>query len=206
MKILFLNLLLVGTITISYAQGHFAVPISTDIFYGEQDEWIHLKISDVNTGEIWYDTLATVTADEGFSDTVYLDSATYKCEIIDMGANVSMPKIKLDNDSYAQWGYPDYEYYLFSLPATSLGLSNVLENKQLNIFPNPCFNQINIEIPEPMLPGTLTLLDYHGRLLQSIDLKNQNKLNVDVTDLTKGVYFIQVNTEKNSIRKKLVVN
>ncbi|MCH2228713.1 MAG: hypothetical protein MK105_00105 [Crocinitomicaceae bacterium] len=104
------------------AQGSIAIPVSTDLFFGNQDEWIHLKITDTLTNQIWYDTLAVVVVSSGFVDTVYLNSSTYKCEILSIGANVNMPTIELDDVSSAQWGYPEYEYYLFTLPTSQVGL------------------------------------------------------------------------------------
>lgn len=82
----------------------------------EYDEWIDLRITEFNTNEVYYDTSAVVSLVSGFLDTVYLDSGLYKCEILDMGANVYTPLITLNNGDVAEWGYPDYEYFLFSLP------------------------------------------------------------------------------------------
>ncbi|HLO60144.1 MAG TPA: T9SS type A sorting domain-containing protein [Bacteroidales bacterium] len=84
----------------------------------DEDELLVLKITDTVTNRIWYDTAAIVTKAHGFQDTVYVDSGTYKCEILDMGANVENPVIKVDGHHIIPWGYPDYEYYLFNLPGT----------------------------------------------------------------------------------------
>lgn len=92
------------------------VIISSGIFENESvDEWLVLKITDTVTNKTWYDTSATVSKAFGFHDTVYVDSGVYKCEIIDMGANVEMPVIKVNNH-IIPWGYPEYEYYLFTVP------------------------------------------------------------------------------------------
>lgn len=80
------------------------------------DEPLVLKITDANTNKVWYDTSAVVTKADGFRDTLYLDAGTYKCEILEMGANVAMPEIKVDGNKIVPWGYPDYEYYLFTIP------------------------------------------------------------------------------------------
>ncbi|HEX2395071.1 MAG TPA: T9SS type A sorting domain-containing protein, partial [Bacteroidales bacterium] len=93
--------------------------ISSKIFDNEWqlDEPLILKITDTLTNIVWYDTTAAVTKAYGFHDTIYVDSGIYKCEIIDMGANVEMPVIKVD-DHIIPWGYPEYEYYLISIPGT----------------------------------------------------------------------------------------
>jgi hypothetical protein len=89
------------------------------LLWDQPNEWLHLKISDTLTNEVWYDSLATVLITEGFKDTVYLDAGTYKCEILDMGAAVSMPIITLENGHVVPWGYPEHKYYLFTVPGSS---------------------------------------------------------------------------------------
>jgi PKD repeat protein len=94
-----------------------AVIIAADIFNEdwELDEWLYLRITDTVTHLVWYDSLATVTKENGFNDTAYLDAGIYKCEILDMGANVEMPVIKIDNH-IVPYGYPEFNYYLFTVP------------------------------------------------------------------------------------------
>jgi hypothetical protein len=96
------------------------ITISSRIFASDyyEDELLVLKITDTVTNAVWYDTAAVVTKAHGFRDTIYVDSGTYKCEILDMGANVENPVIKVDGHHIIPWGYPDYEYYLFTLPGT----------------------------------------------------------------------------------------
>jgi hypothetical protein len=119
-KVLLLGLLFYLLCARTYSNDSIPVSIYSYIFDGDIDEWLHLKISDTVTNQIWYDSLATVTVSYGFADTIYLDSGTYKCEILDMGANVSMPLIILNNGYVVPWGYPAYEYYLFSVPGGEL--------------------------------------------------------------------------------------
>jgi hypothetical protein len=103
---------------IMVSKDSLQIIISSKIFEGdwEQDELLILKITDTVTNIVWYDTTAIVTKAYGFHDTILVDSGTYKCEIIDMGANVEMPVIKVDGDHIVPWGYPENEYYLFTIP------------------------------------------------------------------------------------------
>jgi len=78
--------------------------MASNILSVDADECLHLQITDQLTNQTCYDSLATVSVLNGFHDTVYLDSGTYKCEIIDMGANVSMLVITLNNGYIVPWG------------------------------------------------------------------------------------------------------
>lgn len=203
MKSILFSITLLLNLTVQ-AQGSIPIPISTDIFFGNQDEWIHLKITDTLTNQVWYDTLATVTVSSGFVDTVYLDSATYKCEILSIGANVNMPTIELDDGSFAQWGYPDYEYYLFTIPASEVGLQKQYELSQILMYPNPTANSFTVEAHDFLIYGSISVEDYLGRTILVQKLDAQKSVNINISDFPDGVYFIQINHERYSKVEQLV--
>jgi len=179
---------------IAIAQGTIPVTISTTLFYGDIDETIHLKISDTLTNQIWYDSIANVSATDGFKDTVYLDSSTYKCEIIDMGANVNMPSIKLKEDIYALWGYPDYEYYLFTLPYSELG-QKTLNINEIEIYPNPFVNNLHLDLPHTSNIITINIFDNIGNLVISKELMNNSVYDINTSNLLNGIYILKIETD-----------
>jgi hypothetical protein len=181
-------------------QDSIPITISVSIFeYFEGDEWIHLKISNFSTSEVRYDSLAIVTKDYGFNDTVYLDSGTYKCEIIDMGANVSMPIITLNDGFIVPWGYPDYEYFLFTLPSYS-GISQYDNNELLKICPNPVNDKLKIEISQK---SEVEILTIDGQIIQSFTVEETSSIK-DISRLSRGVYFIKAKMNKGFVTKKLI--
>lgn len=110
------------------SQDSIPVIIHVENLMGISDtEWIHLEITDTVTQEIWYDTLTYVLIIGGFDDTIYLDSGVYKCEILDMGADVGMPEIILSNGYVVPWGWPECACYLFTLPVDMNTSSTIFE-------------------------------------------------------------------------------
>ncbi|MDF1549311.1 MAG: hypothetical protein P1P88_15910 [Bacteroidales bacterium] len=95
----------------------FPVVISVNLLpdWAFEDDWIHLKMENTDANKIVYDSLATVTLDNGFVDTIMLSPGNYQC-IVDMGALVAMPEIKINNKKIATYGYPEVEAYVFSVP------------------------------------------------------------------------------------------
>jgi hypothetical protein len=195
MKILLLSITLFCSVIITKAQGTIAIPITTNIFYGDLDEWIHLRITDTLTNQIWYDTVATVTVSNGFMDTVYLDSATYKCEILDMGANVSMPDIILGDNCIAQYGYPDYQYYLFTIPDGCLGFTKVNHESKIKLYPNPVVDNIlTINISDNSKSGTITIIDNIGKIIFVKEFNNENIITLNTSMLSTGFYLLRVDS------------
>jgi hypothetical protein len=61
----------------TFAQDSIPVTISSYLWSSGPMEWLHFKITNMSTNQIWYDSLATVEINMGFNDTVYLDSGIY---------------------------------------------------------------------------------------------------------------------------------
>ena len=104
---------------IVHAQNPVSISVQAEIemYMGEpQEEWIHIKISDSLSSQVLYDSLLTIHSAEIFNIQLNLPNSLLKCEVLDISANVVMPKIKLYNDSIVPWGYPEYNFYLFQLP------------------------------------------------------------------------------------------
>lgn len=63
----------------------------------------------------------------------------------------------------------------------------------LKVFPNPTTRLVQLEIPESFDPMRLHLLDLQGRKLKSIIVNaNAEKLEVDLADLARGTYLLQL--------------
>jgi Pregnancy-associated plasma protein-A/Secretion system C-terminal sorting domain len=83
-----------------------------------------------------------------------------------------------------------------------LGLNTALLEKKIRLYPNPSDRFVNVEIPCGQ-SGKWILLNAIG---QEIDQKNflgQDK--IDTASISKGLYFIQIQTEQGSITKKLIL-
>jgi len=62
-----------------------------------------------------------------------------------------------------------------------------LENS-INLYPNPAFNEFNIELEQEVL-DQVNMYNLQGQLVKTSNIKN-----VDVSDLTTGIYLVQVVT------------
>lgn len=198
MKTILLSTLLFFSIQICKAQGNgtIAVPITTNLFFGNVNDSIHFTIIDTLTNQVWYDTLAEVTVAGGFSDTVYLDSATYKCDVVYIGPNVSMPTINLGVNCIAQWGYPDYNYYLFTLPDACLGLTESNSESKINLYPNPLnIDILTVEISDQVKYGTISIFDNLGKLILVKEFSNMGEVTINTTLLKTAVYFLTVESD-----------
>lgn len=84
--------------------------------------------------------------------------------------------------------------------STTLGVEDV-EKKSIKLYPNPTQSIVNI-----VGESTITKLEVVNSLGQQIKvvLTQSNQTQIDLSEFTKGVYFVKVYTEDNSSTHKIV--
>jgi hypothetical protein len=99
----------------------------------------------------------------------------------------------------------NFDYDVYSLPGTTL---NVLQNKSAENsffgFPNPTENRIAITNNlENGQNGVLEVFDVNGKkVIQKNVIGENSEINLDVTELSKGVYIYKLNGQTNRFIKK----
>jgi hypothetical protein len=75
------------------------------------------------------------------------------------------------------------------------------------LYPNPSNQLVQISIPNTTeMMDTVTLYDVLGKSIKVINNIAANQLTLDVSEMAKGVYFVEIQTESNNkMIKKLVV-
>ena len=94
-----------------------------------------------------------------------------------------------------------YDIFVHKMSQTPVGITENLKESNILIYPNPSNSFIDIETT--LTDYSLSLFDIMGKLI----LKNeaiQNKTRIDVSNLSNGIYFLQLATEDNIISKKFI--
>jgi len=77
-----------------------------------------------------------------------------------------------------------------------------LKATEVSIYPNPSSDIITIETSQIQ---SITIVDVQGRTVKHIK-HNGNTIRTDVSDLKKGLYFVQVQTANEKHMAKLIIN
>ena len=111
----------------------------------------------------------------------------------------------LDNVSYSSPATPCASSARAEAVVTVEDCSNILElaNGNLDIYPNP--NNGQFVIANSDLISNVTITDVQGKIVYTVNNVNLNKVNVDVTDLEKGMYMINVKTINGTITESVIV-
>ena len=93
-------------------------------------------------------------------------------------------------------------YVALNLGGPILSINNAV-NYSTNIFPNPAKNNITIENSNFVI-NSVELYNIAGQLVKSENI-NSMKANINVSDLDKGIYILEIQSNETSIRRKLIV-
>ena len=80
---------------------------------------------------------------------------------------------------------------------------NELSNGNLDIYPNPNNGLFTISNSEDIVEVTIT--DVHGKIVQSINEINLNKIDIDLTNLERGMYMVNVETSNGTVIESVIV-
>lgn len=75
-----------------------------------------------------------------------------------------------------------------------------LNNNNISIYPNPTNDVLNISSDNIILKTTILTID--GKIIK----EEVNNKSINVADLVRGIYFIQISTNNNIITEKFIKN
>jgi hypothetical protein len=97
-------------------------------------------------------------------------------------------------------GYYD-ELYLGNSPL--VGIPEVKQHTNFTIYPNPAFGLINIKLPGLFPESQLSVLNCKGQQL-FLRQVTETSIEIDISSLPPGVYFVKVQNEKTSVVGKVI--
>ena len=91
---------------------------------------------------------------------------------------------------------------LIPLPPVNLNTAQFLAD-QIVLYPNPSSSIVNLSLPESLGVKGITITDLQGRTVRSY---NNNVSQIDVSDLTSGMYMVSIQTETANVHKRILVD
>lgn len=94
--------------------------------------------------------------------------------------------------------------YLFSDPS---GTEEVLAPSAVKVYPNPAFDNLNVNIEELNVTGnaTLTIFDMHGKMIRKSAILLKDNLSVNISNLNSGYYLLNISNGEFTVGKRFTV-
>jgi hypothetical protein len=88
--------------------------------------------------------------------------------------------------------------------------TSVLANDQFlassfSVYPNPANNFVTISNTTDALLNAAEVVDLNGRVVKTQKIANVSEAEINVSDLAKGVYMLNISSDRGSLTKKLVI-
>lgn len=80
---------------------------------------------------------------------------------------------------------------------------NVLQSFPFNIFPNPASDYLTLELPSGVSNTEIIIFNLFGEIKHSSTFKEQTSV-INISDLSSGIYLIEVVTDNNISRQKFI--
>ena len=88
---------------------------------------------------------------------------------------------------------------------TLLGTKGVAAATSFSVFPNPATNLINVASADALVNG-VEIIDLNGRTVKSVKFDGVSEAQVNISELSSGVYMMNVSSDKGTTTKKIVKN
>ncbi len=154
----------------------------------EPDVWV----AEVNSiGDlIWQRCCGGSAQDEGFN-VFELSNNTFVVTAFTYSSNFDVTN-----------NYGSADAWIFKITNLS-EISNAIDDGMLTVYPNPANDYLNIEISDANNYCFVEISNIVGSVLKSSRLNNNQNI-IDISDLSKGVYFVHVTIGESKITNKII--
>lgn len=151
-------------------------------------------------------TLSTAPANTG---QYYPTSATdWRTETIDLSAYDGQSSVLIKFNGNSNYGNNLYIDNLRIVDATTSSIDENEVSATLNLFPNPSNGFVNLEyISGKQGVVSISVMNTLGATVYSANGVSNGSLNktIDLSNLTKGIYFVNVSSNNGTTTKKLII-
>lgn len=93
----------------------------------------------------------------------------------------------------------------FKITSSNLKTDEFFSNK-FSAYPNPAKETVTISNNDSILLTDVSITDINGRTVKTIKVNNLSEVQVNVSELTAGIYFMNVNTDSGKAVKRFIKN
>lgn len=131
-----------------------------------------------------------------------LNTGNYRTQVLNNNLAGTSIRFAFQND-----GNDQYVMFLdnITLTATVPMSNNEFFANNLKIYPNPTKDIINLSTSTTLI-NNVDVTDLNGRIVKSFDLSGISQTELNVSDLTSGMYFASVETDLGKGTTKIIKN
>lgn len=102
-----------------------------------------------------------------------------------------------------------FDNFLVRASATDTLLQNDtfdIATTYFSVSPNPANDIVNITNSDNVFVNAISITDLNGRVVKQNSFSNTSNVQVNISDLSSGVYMMNITSDKGSVTKKIIKN
>lgn len=155
---------------------------------------LNSNVSTYTAGQ-WYE----VQIERTLTNIILRVNGTQLASYPNFGTGTSAKFIGIRFDNYGS-GF-NIDDLTIEVPASS---DSFITNS-ISVYPNPATSIVNLSSKDSLTFENVTIVDVNGRSVQTF-VVNQTQTQINVSDLTSGIYFLNIETNEGSTVKKFIKN
>ena len=176
-----------------------------------------------NELSVWVKSMSDTYGLEDYSIGVYVGSGTptsgndFTLFLDALGLEAPFPdwqEVILSLDDYSgqtvrigirNEGLDQYMFMVddFKVTTEDLGVNESLARK-FSTYPNPANNVVNVSNNYNILLTDVNITDINGRTVKTLKVNNLTEVQVNISELNTGVYFMNIDTDSGRVVKKFI--
>lgn len=101
-----------------------------------------------------------------------------------------------------------YDNYIVRAAATDslLAVDQIATAESFSVFPNPASNVINVTNKNLVSINNVSFTDLNGRVVKQVSFSDVSNVQVNISELSSGVYMMNISSAEGNITKKIIKN
>lgn len=164
----------------------------------DPDTWYRIGVAyDYNTGDItWKESNGLFYGGvTGANVAVDIDRAQYQMSNLTAG-NTTASQIRIDNISLS---FHAEEELLLSVNTVSNATT------RFSVYPNPSSTVFSVTSPVAKI-NAINITDINGRTIKSLKFDEINNVEVNASDMSSGIYFMTIDSDRGTTTQKVIRN
>lgn len=92
-------------------------------------------------------------------------------------------------------------------PPVTTGINkNALSTPVAFVYPNPSSGNISVDLSENVKTAMVRVVDVVGNVTLQKEMKDTYRTQLDLSGFGKGIYFVEISTDKGTLTKKIIKN
>jgi hypothetical protein len=110
----------------------------------------------------------------------------------------------LSNNNYT--GITNDTAWNFTVASVSTGIATIDSQNKFIVYPNPNNGSFTIDLSQMTDPATeISISNYLGQIIENRKEKFSSNINIDLSAEKKGIYFLELKTNQQILKKKIIL-